>query len=99
MKPSTRVGQTWLGLCVLLVGFVLAGCNRSPDPADGGGSKNKSNDGSTKQPAATTSGATITADPNPVPPGTGSGTVTIKWTTGDKQDGEVYVTTNNKPEE
>ena len=37
------------------------------------------------------SSATITASPNPVPPGGGFGASTITWNTGDGTVGEVYV--------
>jgi 2-polyprenyl-3-methyl-5-hydroxy-6-metoxy-1,4-benzoquinol methylase len=33
----------------------------------------------------------LSANPNPVPAGSGPGTVTIKWTTGDGTDGKVFV--------
>jgi hypothetical protein len=35
--------------------------------------------------------ARITADPNPVPAGSGKGTTTISWDTGDGTPGQVYV--------
>ena len=38
-------------------------------------------------------GATISAAPNPVPAGSGAGTTTIKWTTGDGTDGKVFLST------
>ena len=40
------------------------------------------------------SSATITATPNPVPPGPGFGSTTVKWTTGDGSQGQVYVVLN-----
>ena len=42
-------------------------------------------------------GAHITANPNPVPPGTGAASTTISWTTGDSAEGKVYVTVDNGP--
>ncbi len=40
---------------------------------------------------ATSAGASIAATPNPVPPGPAFGVTTITWTTGDGQNGNVYV--------
>ena len=42
--------------------------------------------------------ASLTADPNPVPPGEEAGTTTISWQTGGGTTGEVYVVTNSNPE-
>ncbi len=41
----------------------------------------------------------ITASPNPVPAGAGSGETTITWDTGEKGSGDIYVSKNGKPEE
>jgi hypothetical protein len=43
-------------------------------------------------------GATIKATPNPVPAGSGAGTTTISWTTGDGSEGEVYVLESGQAE-
>src|SRR5262249_27348816 len=40
----------------------------------------------------------LTAAPNPVPPGTDKGKTTITWTTGDGSPGQVYVSEGGKPE-
>jgi hypothetical protein len=45
------------------------------------------------------SGATIAANPNPVPPGEGFGTAIINWNTGNGTDGTVYVQTGNGQEQ
>jgi hypothetical protein len=42
--------------------------------------------------------ATITASPNPVTTGEGSGTTTITWNTGDGAAGQVYVSEDGGPE-
>ncbi len=42
--------------------------------------------------------ASITANPNPVPPGGALGTTTITWDTGSDETGEVYVTKNGGAE-
>jgi hypothetical protein len=41
------------------------------------------------------SAATITANPNPVPPGEGFGTTKVSWNTGDGTDGVVYIFTGD----
>lgn len=41
---------------------------------------------------------TLTACPNPVPPGDGLGRTTISWDTGDESVGKVYVSTNGGEE-
>jgi hypothetical protein len=46
----------------------------------------------------TQTGATIKATPNPVPAGSGMGTTTISWTTGDGSEGEVYVSESGQAE-
>jgi hypothetical protein len=61
--------------------------------------------GPSKSPEANTSAAspgapaaTITASPNPVTTGEGSGTTTITWNTGDGSTGQVYVSEDNGAE-
>jgi len=54
-----------------------------------GPSKNPEVNASAASPAAP--GATITASPNPVTTGEGSGTTTITWNTGDGTTGQVFV--------
>jgi hypothetical protein len=54
-----------------------------------GPSKNPETNASAASPAAPA--ATITASPNPVTTGEGSGTTTITWNTGDGTAGQVYV--------
>jgi hypothetical protein len=43
-------------------------------------------------------GQTVKATPNPVPAGSGMGTTTISWTTGDGSEGEVYVSESGQAE-
>lgn len=42
--------------------------------------------------------AAISAGPNPVPAGSGAGTTTIKWTTGDGTTGKVFVSADGAQE-
>ena len=72
----------------LEVVLILAGCSR--------GSVADSTSGTASPPDK--SAATITASPNPVPPGPDFGTTTISWNTGDGTIGEVYLAENDKPE-
>jgi len=41
--------------------------------------------------AVPASGATLTAEPNPVPAGPGWGTTTVKWNTGSTASGQIYL--------
>jgi len=43
-------------------------------------------------------GPAIKATPNPVPAGSGMGTTTISWTTGDGSEGDVYVSESGQAE-
>jgi hypothetical protein len=43
--------------------------------------------------------ATINATPNPVLAGSGMGTTTISWTTGDGSNGQIYVSADGEPEQ
>jgi hypothetical protein len=61
-----------------------------------GPSKNPEANASAASPAAPS--ATITASPNPVTTGEGSGTTTITWNTGDGTTGQVYVSEDGGPE-
>ena len=61
-----------------------------------GPSKNPDTNASAASPAAPA--ATITASPNPVTTGEGSGTTTITWNTGDGAAGQVYVSEDGAPE-
>lgn len=67
----------------------FASCNRSS-------SSSESKEGTASEEKA--SAATISASPNPVPAGPKLGETTITWDTGNKQTGEVYVSTNDGPE-
>ncbi len=40
----------------------------------------------------------LTATPNPVPAGPGTGTTTIEWSTGDDAEGQVYLRVGDEPE-
>jgi hypothetical protein len=77
--------------------LLFAACDSSKHPEAAAG---------TKKPKATSAAspfhqtaATIDATPNPVPTGSGMGTTTINWTTGDGSDGQVYVSADGQPEQ
>jgi len=65
---------------------VLIGCGPAQSPTPTAGS------------ASPQTGATIEAQPNPVPGGSGLGTTTITWRTGDGADAQVYVAEGNGSE-
>ena len=72
-------------LALLLVGLlVLSGCS-GPQPASAPTS-------------ASPTGASILANPNPVPAGSALGTTTITWKTGDGSQGQVYVSQDGAAE-
>lgn len=76
---------------VFALGLMLfcTSCNRSPSSS----SENKDTTASSEK----VSSATISASPNPVPPGSKPGTTTITWDTqGD--EGQVYVSENGAAE-
>jgi hypothetical protein len=48
--------------------------------------------------AVNSSGASLTADPNPVPAGEGAGKTIINWQLSDGAVGEIYLMTDGSPE-
>lgn len=74
-------------IAILLPLFFFAACRPSKNP--------EVNASVASPPAAA---ATITASPNPVTTGEGSGTTTITWNTGDGTAGQVYVSEDGAPE-
>jgi hypothetical protein len=73
---------------ILLPLFFFAACNSSKAPEAKAPPAN---------PAA--SAAKITASPNPVPTGGGTGTTTVAWNTGDGTEGHVFVSVDGGAEE
>ena len=90
---------------VLVAVLLFAACSREQVPAS---DSSKSSAAVSPNVTANTTGsaastpsksaATLTASPNPVPPGQGFGTSTITWNTGDGTVGQVYVAEGDKPE-
>src|SRR4051794_23933483 len=75
---------------LLLAALLVVGCKRAAPPQQGG----QDTTGKQQQ-----SAASITANPNPVPPGEEKfGKTTVSWDTGDGTPGEVYVSTNGGEE-
>lgn len=106
-NPSVNfsIYQKVLGLCLFAVTLSLAGCSTDQVPAaDSSGSSLPATTNASANPGASPantpakSAATITAQPNPVPPGEGFGTSTITWNTGDGTPGEIYVALDGQPE-
>ncbi|SRR6266699_2048255 len=83
----------------VFVVFVISACNSSKrtEPA-GGATASPTPSAKAVRTSPAKSTATISADPNPVPAGNGMGKTTIKWTTGDRSVGQVYVSTDNGDE-
>jgi hypothetical protein len=77
--------KTFLILCLSFILFGAVSCNRSPSSAT-------KKEGTA---ASENSSGTISASPNPIPPGPKLGTTTITWDTGG-EEGEVYVSEQGK---
>jgi hypothetical protein len=80
-------------LIVAVISLTLCACGPSHHSTKAG-----KNDSSQDKAASSNGTASITADPNPVPPGAELGTTTITWDTGTGKGGEVYVSENSGPE-
>src|SRR5438477_9505737 len=72
----------------LLLAVLLASCTSTKSPT-----QTSANSTPSAHP-----GASIAANPNPVPSGPGGGKTTINWDTGDSSTGQVYMSENNGPE-
>jgi hypothetical protein len=81
-------------MVVAILSLTLCACG----PARRSAQPEKKNASNKENGTAPKSAATITADPNPVPPGGELGATTITWDTGSDQSGEVYVSENGGPE-
>lgn len=81
---------------LLIAALSLAVCSCGP-AHESSRAKNKNTPSSEK--ATVPSGsASITADPNPVPPGGELGETTIAWNAGSNKSGEIYVSKNGGEE-
>jgi len=86
-----------ISIAAVVICLFFAACDSSKHP--------KAATGTTK-PEATAAASripqtapTISATPNPVPTGSGIGTTTISWTTGDRSNGQVYVSADGQAEQ
>jgi hypothetical protein len=98
-SPKPKLQTLRVGLLVGAVAVVAFACGWATGHfrlfsggPDSGDASNRDGSGNSR------TGATITADPNPVPAGSGRGTTTISWDTGDGSKGQVYFSINNGPE-
>ena len=106
MHTSRLSTMFFLGVLVLSIVF-LAGCGEGGRSEQGGQGDGKAGtafertreEGSEqRRTAEPTREPTLTADPNPVPVDTGTGTTMIAWDTGDGSVGELMVAVNGKSE-
>jgi hypothetical protein len=89
-----KVRPRWLLLVSVLICLLsLAGCSKDAQPANAVASVATTN---ATEPDQT--GASITANPNPVPAGPGLGKSTITWKTADGSSGQVYVSEGGNAE-
>jgi len=79
-------------VAILTLTLCLFGPSRNSAQAE------KKNSSIEEKAAAPNGAASITANPNPVPPGGNLGTTTIPWDTGSDKAGEIYVSENGGPE-
>ena len=80
MKVTTSIA-------IVITCLLLAACEKHAESTAGTATPEAA---AAASPIARTS-PSITAAPNPVPAGSGAGTTTIKWTTGDGTTGNVFV--------
>jgi len=80
--------KKFMSAAILLPLFFFAGCNPSAAP--------EAEEAPPTSPGASV--AKITASPNPVSVGEGTGTTTITWDTGDASVGQVFVSENGAPD-
>lgn len=78
-------------VAAFLVAIFVAGCKDKPAETTAGPA-------TAPAPVTGPHGSVIIAEPNPVAPGDGMGSTTVKWTTGDGSWGEVYLSTSGQPE-
>ena len=86
-----------ISIAAVVICLFFAACDSSKHPKGAAG---------TTKPEATAAASripqtapTISATPNPVPTGSGIGTTTISWTTGDRSNGQVYVSADGQAEQ
>jgi hypothetical protein len=96
-----QITAAWKAYVIVLIGVnvaLAAGCGKSPKRpvANKGALAAAEARGNSKaQPAV----PSITMTPNPLGRGPGPHAVTVAWTTGANEDGEVYVSADDAPEE
>ncbi len=78
-----------ISIATALTCLFFAACE-SKHPESAAGTTKPEATAAAASPIAET-GPTIKANPNPIPAGSGMGTTTISWTTGDGSEGQVYV--------
>jgi hypothetical protein len=84
-----------ISIATVITCLFLAACEKQPESTAG---TTRPEATAAVSPSAQTE-ATIRATPNPVPAGSGMGTTTISWTTGDGSEGQVYVSENGQAEQ
>jgi hypothetical protein len=84
-----------ISVTIAITCLLFAACERQPESTAG----TTRPEATAAAPPSAQTGPTIRATPNPVPAGSGMGTATISWTTGDGSEGQVYVSENGQAEQ
>src|SRR5437773_12012626 len=86
-----------ISIAAVVICLFFAACDSSKHPkAAAGTTKSEATAAASRIPQTA---PTISATPNPVPTGSGIGTTTISWTTGDRSNGQVYVSADGQAEQ
>jgi hypothetical protein len=86
-----------ISIAAAVICLLFAACDSSKHPkAAAGTTKPEATAAASRIPQTP---ATINATPNPVLAGSGMGTTTISWTTGDGSNGQIYVSADGEPEQ
>jgi hypothetical protein len=86
-----------ISIAAAIICLLFAACDSSKHPKAAAGTTKP--EATAAAPRIPQTPATINATPNPVLAGSGMGTTTISWTTGDGSNGQIYVSADGEPEQ
>ncbi len=86
-----------ISIAAVVICLFFAACDSSKHPKAAAGTTKPEATAATSRIPQTA--PTISATPNPVPTGSGIGTTTVSWTTGDRSNGQVYVSADGQAEQ
>src|SRR5207248_11117313 len=89
--------KAMISIAAVVICLFFAACDSSKHPkAAAGTTKPEATVAASRMPQTA---PTISATPNPVATGSGIGTTTISWTTGDRSSGQIYDSADGQPEQ